>query len=207
MKVLRQFIAKTMGADTLLVDNRDSLLKSAYQFGYKQMRSLRDEIMYDAETEIPTYYISYDIKKGADCMGSVTYLVNYAEYSGGAHGSAYATGSTFTKKDGKSWEWDMLKNTKSNGFRKLMKEGVRDYFKQFVKGEITDARLKDMLLIEEDVNLIPLPAWAPYLSDEGLVFAYQQYEIAPYAAGIISFVVPYEKVMPYLVDEIKAIIQ
>ncbi|MBQ2333538.1 MAG: DUF3298 domain-containing protein, partial [Prevotella sp.] len=37
--------------------------------------------------------------------------------------------------------------------------------------------------------------------------AYQQYEIAPYAAGIISFIIPYEKIMPYLVPEIKAVIE
>lgn len=207
LKVLRQFIAKTMGADSSFIDNRDSLLKSAHQFGYKQMKSVRDEIMYDAETDIPTYFISYDIKKGADRLGYVTYLVNYADYSGGAHGSAYATGSTFTKKDGKCWEWDMLKDTKSNGFRQLMKEGVRDHFKMFEKQDITDEQLKDLLLIDENVNHIPLPAWAPYLTDEGVAFAYQQYEIAPYAAGIISFIIPYEKIMPYLVPEIKAVIE
>lgn len=64
-----------------------------------------------------------------------------------------------------------------------------------------------MLLIDEDVNHIPLPAWAPYLTHQGVAFAYQQYEIAPYAAGIISFIIPYEKIMPYLVPEIKAVIE
>ena len=207
VKALRKYIATTMGADSLSIDNRDSLLESACQYGYKQMMSLRKEMMYDNETDIPTYFISYDIKKETDCLGYVTYIVNYADYTGGAHGSAYSTGSTFTKKDGKCWEWNMLKDTKSNGFRQLMKEGVRDHFKMFEKQDITDEQLKDMLLIDEDVNHIPLPAWAPYLTYQGVAFAYQQYEIAPYAAGIISFIIPYEKIMPYLVPEIKAVIE
>ncbi|MBQ1800320.1 MAG: DUF3298 domain-containing protein, partial [Prevotella sp.] len=82
-----------------------------------------------------------------------------------------------------------------------------DHFKMFEKQDITDEQLKDMLLIDEDVNHIPLPAWAPYLTYQGVAFAYQQYEIAPYAAGIISFIIPYEKIMPYLVPEIKAVIE
>ena len=206
LSALRHFIAKTIGADSTQVDNKDSLLATAYRLGYETMSESRKEMMYDANDQIPTYFISYDIKKGTESLDFVSYLVNYADYQGGAHGSAYATGSTFTKKDGKCWEWNMIKGKESNGFRQLMKEGVRDYFSQFEKGKITDTRLKDMLLIEEDVNHLPLPAWAPYLSANGLVFAYQQYEIAPYAAGIISFVVPYEKIKPYLVDEILSVI-
>ena len=206
LSTLRHFIAKTIGADSSLVDNKDSLLATAYRFGYGEMMKSREEMMYDSIAQIPTYFISYDIKKGTDMMGFVTYLINYADYQGGAHGSAYATGSTFTKKDGRCWEWDMIKGKESNGFRQLMKEGVRDYFGQFEKGKISDEQLKDMLLIDGDVNHLPLPEWAPYLTVDGVVFAYQQYEIAPYAAGIISFIVPYEKIKPYLVNEILSVI-
>ena len=206
LSTLRHFIAKTIGADSSLVDNKDSLLATAYRFGYGEMMKSREEMMYDSTAQIPTYFISYDIKKGTDMMGFVTYLINYADYQGRAHGSAYATGSTFTKKDGRCWEWDMIKGKESNGFRQLMKEGVCDYFGQFEKGKISDERLKDMLLIDGDVNHLPLPEWAPYLTVDGVVFAYQQYEIAPYAAGIISFTVPYEKIKPYLVNEILSVI-
>ena len=36
---------------------------------------------------------------------------------------------------------------------------------------------------------------------QGLTFVYQQYEIAPYAAGLINFDIPYDKVLPLLTKD------
>ena len=33
-----------------------------------------------------------------------------------------------------------------------------------------------------------------YLTPNGLVIYYQQYEVGPYAAGIIEFTIPYEQI-------------
>ena len=50
----------------------------------------------------------------------------------------------------------------------------------------------------DDINNIPRPQFAPYLTPRGMVFTYQQYEIAAYAAGLPSFIVPYEKISSFL---------
>ena len=71
----------------------------------------------------------------------------------------------------------------------------------------TDDALKDMLISVDDVNRIPLPSAAPSFTKKGLAFIYQQYEIAPYAAGMINFDLPYDKVRPYLTKEAAELIK
>ena len=68
----------------------------------------------------------------------------------------------------------------------------------------SDEELADYLQVE-DINRIPLPANPPYLTTTGVMFCYTQYEIAPYAAGIISFEIPYDQILPFLTDEAKAL--
>lgn len=63
----------------------------------------------------------------------------------------------------------------------------------------TESQFKDALLINPDT--LPLPASAPYFMPKGVNFDYQQYEIAPYAAGMPSCVLPYSVVKPMLTPE------
>ena len=51
---------------------------------------------------------------------------------------------------------------------------------------------------EEGVDDIPLPEAAPLFTKDGVKLTYGQYEIAPYAAGMPSFVAPYAEIAPYL---------
>ena len=48
---------------------------------------------------------------------------------------------------------------------------------------------------------LPLPATDPWLTKKGVSFIYQQYEIAPYAAGMPSFVLAYDDIRPYLTED------
>jgi hypothetical protein len=86
-----------------------------------------------------------------------------------------------------------------------MKIGVLRYFKENNIEMNSDEELADYLQVE-DINRIPLPANPPYLTTTGVMFCYTQYEIAPYAAGIISFEIPYDQILPFLTDEAKALI-
>ena len=55
-------------------------------------------------------------------------------------------------------------------------------------------------------GIVPLPSWTPYPGEDGLVFVYQQYEIASYAAGMPSFVIPYDRIQPFLTEEARRIL-
>lgn len=147
----------------------------------------------------------------------ITYLSKSEGFLGGAHGYATATGITFSKKDGRrigyQTEYNREKDTfemkyqtlfskpKADGLAQLIKEGVRSYFQEFDTEETTDEQLKDMLIGVDDINKIPLPTNPPLFTKEGLSFTYQQYEIAPYAAGMINFDIPYDKIKPFLTEE------
>ena len=152
----------------------------------------------------------------------VTYLTKSEGFQGGAHGFAAAAGQTFRKSDGKRIGYKTVYNDKTETFEQqdqtlfkdpkspqlyaLIKEGVRSYFKEFDEPVATDEQLKDMLISVDDINRIPLPSAPPTFTKKGLAFLYQQYEIAPYAAGMVNFDIPYDKIRPFLTPEAAALI-
>ena len=153
----------------------------------------------------------------------ITYMTNCEGYQGGAHGFATSTAQTFRKSDGKRIGYradynqrtekfeikdqTLFADAKSPKLYALIKEGVRNYFLEYDEGAKDDQQLKDMLIGVEDVNKIPLPSSAPYFTKGGLCFCYQQYEIAPYAAGMINFTIPYNKIRPLLTGDAQGLLR
>jgi len=147
----------------------------------------------------------------------VTYYSSSEGFQGGAHGFALGTGTTFSKSDGRRIGYKSEFNTQTEQtemkqqtlfakpddprLAKLIKEGVRSYFQEFQDSTVTDAQLKDCLTGVDNIDSIPLPYNAPTFTKSGLSFVYQQYEIAPYAAGMVSFDVAYDQVRPLLTPE------
>ena len=124
-------------------------------------------------------------------------------YMGGAHGGVTGAGCiTFDKKTGSIIEQFLDPGCKE-AIQPLLRQGLVGYFAD-ADPQIDDSNLNEYLLLESDI--IPLPSWQPYPSEDGLVFVYQQYEIAPYAAGMPAFTVPFEEIAPYLTPEAKQII-
>ena len=187
-------------------------MKEMYTSLSEDWKDMREE-GYGGETP-HSYYLNVFVVENNDHY--ITYISNSEGYMGGAHGFAICTGMTFNKKTGRRigyrTEYDakketyivkeqtLFKDVDSASFRKIIKEGVRSYFKEY-ESVRTDAELKDLLLGVDNVNRIPLPSTPPYFTKQGLYFGYQQYEIAPYAAGMPGFLVPYDKIRPYLTEE------
>ena len=137
----------------------------------------------------------------------VTYHYTTYEYGGGIHGYTTEVGFTFRKSDGK--QIPLLQDTDSPELAQLIKEGVKSFFAGGPDQTITDEEVLEFLFANEvdELDNIPLPLNAPYLSDTGVVFLYTQYEIAPYSSGIITFEVPFAKISPFLTQEAKALIK
>lgn len=115
-------------------------------------------------------------------------------YMGGAHGGVSGGGSmTFRKSDGK-----LLRSVIDRGewlsMQTLLHNGLKTYFE-----ECGDEQGMEYLFV--DADSIPLPVWEPSLCDSGVVFVYQQYEIAPYAVGMPTFTVPYEQIIEFLTPD------
>lgn len=117
-------------------------------------------------------------------------------YTGGAHGMTDETGYTYDSTTGELLE---LSNF---GDEQAIKDTALAYIKDiitqseqsakdslFTAGEFTDDYDE---LLDSSFEGDNVPAY--YLDNRGLVFVFQQYAIAPYAAGIITFTVPYEKI-------------
>lgn len=195
---IMKFIAEELHVAPEVVKDREHLLGKAIETGRETLLENREEQLADMGADTPTYSFSYTIKVEADTEEYVTYTVGYYEYQGGAHGGYVLTGTTFYKADGHRLTWDSFKDTSSKAFQKILKEGLYDYFGEYSDKPMTDEELKDNLIAVDDINKIPRPQFAPYFVPRGMVFTYQQYEIAAYAAGLPSFIVPYKKISTFL---------
>ena len=64
-----------------------------------------------------------------------------------------------------------------------------------------------MLVSYGDSDDIPRPEQAPVLTANGVEFIYQPYEIASFAAGILTFVVSYEHIKPFMKTSLRKLIE
>lgn len=140
--------------------------------------------------------ITYDvrIRKIYETDLLVTYQYEMEGYFGGAHGARAVQGVTFRKVDGRRMDWNIFLPDKSWEVQKLITKAIqKDYF------EIEDDKeFHDALLIGEYEDILPRPQTCPVYVKDGISIIYQQYEVAPYAAGLPSCVLPYDKVKPLL---------
>ena len=164
---------------------------------------LSDEERAEILAEMPGWGYSFSLKKDRETERYVVFLSEDYVYMGGAHGGVVGRGPlTFDKKDGHQVE-EFFEPSSLEAMQPLLRKGLVEYFSEN-DYEVTPEGLDDILML--DAGFVPFPAWAPFPSDKGMVFTYQQYEIAAYAAGMPNFTLPYEDVLPYLTPEAKALL-
>lgn len=203
-----QFINSTLGSEQTdirdgqqMLDFYGKALLSELQQMYNDFNSNSD----DERVEIGMYNTT-TIKLTDNEARYISYTVENESYEGGAHGFTLRYGVTFNKQTG-AIERSLLKDTDSEAFRKLLVAGLLHYFSMFSPDPLTDEdQLADMLLIDNLKELM-LPAQnMPCLSKEGVVITYSPYEIAPYAAGIPSFTIPFSDVRKYMTTSAQQLI-
>ena len=113
-------------------------------------------------------------------------------YAGGAHGGILSESATFYNNSGKRVGWEIFKDTKK--VKAHIMKGLMKYF------EVGDKQSLDecLLLSQEE---LPLPATMPFLNEQGVVLMYDQYEIAPYSAGMPADVITWKECQDYLTPE------
>jgi hypothetical protein len=164
----------------------------------REAEELSEEEKAERIAEIPQWEYEYSLKLIADTTNYLVFQSQDYIYLGGAHGGVSGDGClTFDKETGKLVE-HMLDSTCTEALQPLLIEGLLSYFSD---NEMTmsEEDLFDVLQIEG--RQIPLPVLQPFPTKEGMVFTYQQYEIASYAAGMPSFTLPYDRLQPYLTPE------
>lgn len=154
-----------------------------FDLKYKEFKSGHDMMAENMTGNIPTFASETEIHHLYETDKFVTYEFKKYEDMGGAHGGTVITGMTFRKSDGRRVDWDMF----TGSMQDVMKKGLKKYFEVN-----TDEELENCLSLEH-TYLLPLPANPPVFIKEGVSITYQQYEIAPYAAGLPSFILPYNE--------------
>lgn len=157
-------------------------------YGQKQAEEFKrdlEEIGQNTAMGSSAYYAQF--KKVFETGKFITYTSEIYRYAGGAHGGESLTGTVFRKSDGRRFGWEMFTAEGKEKLRDMIKERLKkNYFKAN-----SDEDFYAMLLDKDASYSFPLPESAPICRANGVQFIYQQYEIAPYAAGIPTCTLPY----------------
>ncbi len=159
---------------------------------------------YQSSEPMPALYLSVDVRKTEETPTYVTYCVTDETYLGGAHGS-YTFYYVNIDKNTYKPVYNTVDSTQVKAMQPLLRKGVLWCLKASGVEGVTDANMKDFIILPED-GLIPLPAHAPWVQKDSLNFVYQQYEIASYAVGPIGFNIAVKDIEPYLTPEVKAML-
>lgn len=158
------------------------------------------------------YTYIYDEKLEWVTSRYLSYSQNYYSYTGGAHGSSTVQYQNIDLSNFKiiSLE-DLFKSDKNTEILLLFKDAF------FRANKLDNDKSYDELGFWFNPSNIPkeykewslpdgfyLPANF-LLNSRGITFIYQQYEIAPYAAGMPKIEVTWDKIKPFLEDEFAAI--
>lgn len=173
---------------------------------WEEDTTITEEQRKEYKESITPWDYSMDVTKTFEDSTYVVFNDTEYAYIGGAHGGVFGWGGiTFRFSDG-SIVKDFLKDNVLKDMQPLLKKGLKEYFNENADEKIkTDQQLMEQLMLpEESKGLIPLPAWTPFPDEKGkgLVFTYQQYEIACYAVGMPSFVLTWEELKPFLKEDI-----
>lgn len=161
---------------------------------YTRTEALKNQAVFvNSQEELNTLLVreiftKTGIRKVYEDKDFITFMKEDTVYKGDQNKFHLKVGYTFTKSDFTLAE--LLPVDSAATYRKAITEQLGKTLKK------TPEQLLDYLLIEDDCRkegLVPLPANGAFLEDDSLVFLYQEYEIAPYRAGILCVRLPFNR--------------
>lgn len=193
---IAEYISEELGGKYMgNLENKDSLMQFYAEDSRKYLKTSLDEMDgYDG----PELELSAKVRKSYENDKFVTYETTTYEYLGGAHGFETVTGTTIRKSDGRRFGSEILINKDNEKFYALLKEGLKQYLADSEGSTVSDQQLQEAIMTDAFVDCLPMPQHTPYLTEDGVKFVYQPYEIFCYAAGTPSFTIPYDKIRPFL---------
>lgn len=139
--------------------------------------------------------MNYEITYNMNCYLSM-YRDGY-EFTGGAHGNTVRASDTWSLLSGEKLS---LSSVLPAGVLPAEVLPAGGEYVNLITGMLTEqaeAQTQEnaMIYFDDYPNLIPeyFNGESFFLTPPGIAFYYQQYEIAPYATGIVTFIIPYEK--------------
>lgn len=198
VKAVREFINDFLGGayDGPLADGKAMVKRNGELMWGNFLERCGDA---DLE-EVNELFLYKMVSKVCETKSFVTFMASTSQYTGGLHGIGFDEGHTFSKISGKCFGYDMMKDIDTPAFKRLIKEGLKKYFSsEDEKKILSDEDLKEELVsFDGSIDELPLPDSEPYMTEKGVTFIYQPYEISYYAAGKPKFTIPFDVVRPYL---------
>lgn len=134
-------------------------------------------------------YMEYKITYNENCHLSL-YIDKY-EFTGGAHGSTIRTSDSWDLCMGMHLSLHNIINPYTNHRQLIIDEILRQAENNYKQNQGIYFEDYQALIIKNfDENSF-------YLTPKGITFYYQQYDIAPYATGIVEFTIPYSLINWY----------
>ena len=189
---IKEWIVETLiGQYDGSLDNPNNILERGYMNAKKEWNP-----MFASETEIE-YVNIYKTNN------FITYENRFYGYEGGAHGFSSNIGVTFRNKDGRRFGWDMI--VKDQTLKNLIVDGLK---KQYFEVN-SDEDFFNEVMLDDTPNRFnfPFPETAPWITSEGVVFQYKEYEIASYAQGKPYCVIPLSQVERYFTSSVKRMLE
>ena len=148
-------------------------------------------------------YQQLGVARHDDAVASLISLSSL--YSGGSHPNAVQTAYNLDIDDQRLLTLeDVILESAAPELAKLVRAGVDEKFTMIDGGNGLFEDYGDTI----DNSMLygnMTPYW--YLNDRGLVIFYNQYELGPYAAGIIKVEVPYESLTDILTEEYLPVVE
>ena len=175
-------------------------------FGYNTMlESAEDNFTYVREYQaegMPLEFsdaLSAQIQRLDENILSIRY--SDANFTGGAHGNYSQFAYTFDMSTGQVLTLDRL-SSDYDALADFLVQSMLEQAERDEDGYYSEKLVDDFLPAggreEAFRNLLRDDSW--YFDLEGIVFVSNLYELGPYAAGIVEFHIPYEKLQGYLDD-------
>ncbi len=138
--------------------------------------SLQEDIDYEDYPDRPPYAIATDYALGTVNSDFVSLYVDYYQYTGGAHGITERRAYNYDLNQGSSISLGML-----------FKDGY-DYTSKINAIISEQIKIEPDLYFQDDMGFQGISADQDfYIKGDKLIVYFQQYEIAPYVAGIPEF--------------------
>jgi len=155
-------------------------LKNAYDLMWIMIEG------YDGSPNKAETYYDYHIKYNQNNLLSIV-LTDY-QYAGGAHGLTVQSSYNYDLASGQDLKLsDLMKS--NSGYIAYINSVIRDE----IDNRTTEGELVELTPFKTITGDQPY-----YLSNDGIVIYFQEYEYFPYAAGIQEFTIKYADLAPYL---------
>lgn len=173
-------------------------INSFLETEFMQAKSWFDDFVADTDytSEFPPDWVfsfETDFRVTFNSKDFISVVLDYYEFTGGAHGNYYSIGYNIRTSDGKVLGLsDILK---PNSLQALSEFCAEEIMNMFDANSLNEAGLfEDELNISEDQDF--------YIIPNALVIQFDPYEVAPYAMGSIDVELEFSKIKNILKDNL-----